>query len=83
MVVAESRGYPRDDSYSDKAEDMMPVRKPPQRSEDQLPNGHMSEPIKQIKQCVAESIMPQRNPPQRSEDQISTGHMLEPVKNSA
>ncbi len=25
----------------------MPVRKPPQRSEDQLPNGHMSEPIKQ------------------------------------
>jgi len=27
------------------AEDMLAVRKPPQRSEDQLPKGHMSEPM--------------------------------------
>ncbi len=31
---------------------MLPVRKPPQRSEDQLPKGHMSEPI--TKQQVRE-----------------------------
>ncbi len=42
-----------------KAEDMMPVRKPPQRSEDQLPNGHMSEPI--TKQRIAYSQWPMAN----------------------
>ncbi len=55
----------------------MPVRKPPQRSEDQLPNGHMSESFNIAR---AESIMHQRNPPQRSEDQLPNGHLLKRIE---